>query len=224
MRKKVPWLALSLVSAALLFLISCAPSATTTKPSATTTAAPTTAVKTTPAATTAAPSGKPQYGGTITLLQATNITIFGTAVSNRPSGTPFMWEQITTSDRTVSLANGGKMAGEGAVRWMFDRKGVIIAPAEGKTKEELELLAIELGAEDIFLHGNALDIYTKPEDLEKMKKALEEKQIKIDSASLDYVAKEEVELSEKEKEAAQRLFEALDENDAVNDIYSNIKN
>ena len=126
--------------------------------------------------------------------------------------------------KAILNQNGGKMAGEGAVRWMFDRKGVIVVPAEGKTKEELELLAIELGAEDIFLHGNALDIYTKPEDLEKMKKALEEKQIKIDSASLDYVAKEEVELSEKEKEQAQKLFEALDENEAVNDIYSNIKN
>jgi len=126
--------------------------------------------------------------------------------------------------KAILNQNGGKMAGEGAVRWMFDRKGVIVVPAEGKTKEELELLAIELGAEDIFLHGNALDIYTKPEDLEKMKKALEEKQIKIDSASLDYVAKEEVELSEKEKEQAQKLFEALDENDAVNDIYSNTKN
>jgi len=146
--------------------------------------------------------------------------------------------------------NGGKLAGEGAVKWMFDRKGTITVSAGMTSKEELELLAIELGAEDVHWHDDALDIYTKPEDLEKIKKAIEEKfrlinnrespdfiedplqgrdstesgQIKIDSASLDYVAKEEVVLSEKEKEAAQRLFEALDENDAVNDIYSNIKN
>ena len=125
--------------------------------------------------------------------------------------------------RSILNQNGGKLAGEGAVRWMFDKKGVITVPSEGRTKEELELLAIELGAEDVYWHDNALDIYTKPEDLEKVKKALEEKQIKIDSASLDYVAKEEVELSEKDKQAAQKLFEALDENDAVNDIYSNIK-
>jgi YebC/PmpR family DNA-binding regulatory protein len=126
--------------------------------------------------------------------------------------------------KSILNQNGGKMAGEGAVRWMFDRKGVITVPAAGKTKEELELLAIELGADDVLFHGDTLDIYTKPEDLEKMKKALEEKQIKFDSASLDYVPKEEVVISEKEKEQAQRLFEALDENDAVNDIYSNNKN
>jgi len=126
--------------------------------------------------------------------------------------------------KTILNQNGGKMAGEGAVRWMFDRKGTITIPVEGKPKEELELLVIELGAEDVYWHDNSLDIYTKPEDLEKIKKALEEKQIKIESVSLDYIAKEEVELSEREKEHAQKLFDILDENDAVNDIYSNIKN
>ena len=126
--------------------------------------------------------------------------------------------------KSILNQNGGKMAGEGAVRWMFERKGVIEVPTEGKTKEDLELLAIELGAEDFSLSGNTLDIYTKPEDIEKMKKSFEEKQIKIESAYVDYIAKEQVELSEKEKEQAQRLFEALDENDAVNEIYSNIKN
>jgi YebC/PmpR family DNA-binding regulatory protein len=129
----------------------------------------------------------------------------------------------TLSEVKVILnQNGGKMAGEGAVRWMFDRKGII--SVSGGAKEELELLAIELGADDVKSDGNNIDIYTKPEDLEKVKKALEQKQIKIESASLDYIAKEEVEISEKEKEQAQRLFDALDENDAVNNIYSNLKN
>jgi transcriptional/translational regulatory protein YebC/TACO1 len=73
------------------------------------------------------------------------------------------------------------------------------------------------------LVGQELYIYTKPEELEVVKKALEGKQLKIESSGLDYVAKEEVALSEKDKEMSQRLFDALDENDAVNDIYSNIK-
>ncbi|MCX6722091.1 MAG: YebC/PmpR family DNA-binding transcriptional regulator [Candidatus Staskawiczbacteria bacterium] len=126
--------------------------------------------------------------------------------------------------RSILNQNGGKMAGEGAVRWMFERKGIIVISADGKTKEDLELMAIELGADDVKSRENKIDIYTKPEDLEKVKKALEEKQIKAESVTLDYVAKEEVALSEKEKEQAQRLFDALDDNDAVNEIYSNIKN
>lgn len=130
--------------------------------------------------------------------------------------------------KAILNQNGGKIAGEGAVRWMFDRKGAITVNSKTQNpnfkNDELEMLAIECGADDARWYDEELDIYTKPEDLEKVKKALEEKQIKIESASLDYVAKEEVELSERDKGAAQKLFEALDENDAVNDIYSNLKN
>lgn len=126
--------------------------------------------------------------------------------------------------KTTLNQNKGKLAGEGAVRWMFDRKGTIAVKANGKPKEDLEMAAIECGADDVKWYGEELEIYTKPEDLEKVKKALEEKQIKTESASLEWVAKEEVVISEKDKEQAQKLFEALDENDSVNDIYSNLKN
>ena len=148
-----------------------------------------------------------------------------------PGGIALIIDGITdNSNRTLGEIksilnqNNGKMAGEGAVRWMFERKGSITIKTEGKSKEDLEMLAIELGADDVHANEDSVDIYTKVEDFEKVKKALEEKQIKIESASLDYIPKEEVELSEKEKEQAQRLFEALDDNDAVNEIYSNIKN
>ena len=126
--------------------------------------------------------------------------------------------------RSILNQNNGKIAGEGAVRWMFERKGSIAVSLNGKSKEDLELLAIELGAEDVRSGDNKIDIFTKPENLEKVKKELEAKEIKIESAAIDMVAKEEVTISEKEKEQAQRLFEALDDNDAVNEIYSNIKN
>jgi len=130
----------------------------------------------------------------------------------------------TLSEIKVTLnQNNGKLAGEGAVRWMFEKKGVIIASGEGKSKDELEMLAIECGADDISWVENSLEIHTKPEDLEAVKKALEEKQLKIESASLEQVAKELIGISEKEKEQAERLFEALDENDAVNNVYSNLK-
>ena len=123
--------------------------------------------------------------------------------------------------------NNGKLAGEGAVRWMFERKGAITINSKSQNpilkNEELEMTAIESGADDVKWFGEELEIYTKPEDLEKVKKTLEEKGIKLESASLDYVAKEEVEISEKDKQSAEKLFEALNENDSVNDIYSNLK-
>ncbi len=119
----------------------------------------------------------------------------------------------------------GKLAGAGSVKWLFERKGTITVNNEQGTinKEELELKAIEEGAEDIYWHEDLLFVYTKPEELEKVKRNLEEKGIKIESSSLDWVAKETIENEEKEKESCEKLFEALDENDAVQDIYSNLK-
>jgi YebC/PmpR family DNA-binding regulatory protein len=121
--------------------------------------------------------------------------------------------------------SNGKMAGEGAVKWMFERKGVIAVNTEGQniSKEDLEMKAIEAGAQDTNWHESSLDIYTKPEELDSVKKNLEQIGIESESSSLDFVAKEEVELEEKQKESANKLFEVLDENDDVQDIYSNIK-
>ena len=151
-----------------------------------------------------------------------------------PGGIAIIVEGITDNkNRTlgeikqVLNQNGGKLVGEGSVKWLFERKGAIIIDIKNqKSKiknEEMELLAIEAGADDIYWHNNLLDIYTKPEDLEKVKKYLEEKEVIIDSVSLDWVAKDMIEIEEKDKAACQKLFEALDENDAVQDIYSNLK-
>ncbi len=125
--------------------------------------------------------------------------------------------------------NNGKLAGEGAVKWMFENKGTIIIDLntqteELKNKENLEIIAIEAGADDVKIENDIFIIYTKPEDLELVRKSLEEKQIKIDSSSISLVAKEEVEVSDREKEQTQKLFDILDDNDAVQDVYSNLKN
>ena len=104
------------------------------------------------------------------------------------------------------------------------KKETIQKTEELKNKENLEMIAIEAGSDDIKLENDILIIYTKPEDLELVKKSLEEKNIKIDSASLNLVAKEEVTVSDKESQQCQKLFDVLDDNDAVQDVYSNLKN
>ena len=122
----------------------------------------------------------------------------------------------------------GKLGGEGAVRWMFEKKGWLAIDLgsqtdELKNEEALEMTSIEAGAQDVHWQDGILDVYAEVEDFEKVKKSLEERGIVIDSASLDWVAKEEIALEEKEKESCLKLFEALDENDAVQEIYSNAK-
>lgn len=123
--------------------------------------------------------------------------------------------------------HGGKLVGEGAIKWMFERRGCLVINVgeqpNAKPKEELELLAIEAGAQDIYWHESFLDVYTKPEELESVKNNLEQKEIKIDSYSLDWLSREGIEVDEKTKENCQKLFDALDELDSVQEIYSNLK-
>jgi len=151
-----------------------------------------------------------------------------------PGGIALIIEGITDNKnralsevKQILSQNQGKLAGEGSVKWLFERKGVITLRItnsyEYTKKENLELMAIESGAEDIYWHDDFLDVFVKSDDLEKVKKTLEEKGLKTESASLDWVAKEPVAVEQKDKDASEKLFEALDENDAVQDIYSNLK-
>ena len=159
-------------------------------------------------------------------LEEISFELFG------PSGIAVIAETITDNkNRTISeikkILNdtNGKMANEGSVKWLFDRKGVIIINAgeTGKNKEEMEMIVIEAGAEDIKWHENSLEIFCKIEDLENIKNTLSEKGLIIESASLDWVAKDPVELPEKEKAACERFFDLLDDSDSVQEVYSNLK-
>lgn len=145
-----------------------------------------------------------------------------------PGGIAIIIEGITDNkNRTLGeiklilSQNNGKMVGEGGVQWMFDRKGIISVKTE--KSEESELAVIESGADDVYWHEEGLDVYTKPEDLEKVKKTLEDKKFETEAASLGWVAKELLEVSEKDKESCRKLFDALDENEGVQEIYSNLK-
>lgn len=157
-------------------------------------------------------------------LEEISIEVFG------PMGTTIILEGITDNkNRTLGEVRGtlsqygGKVASEGAVKWMFSHLGYIAVITENKSKEELELAAIESGAEDVVWSSELLEVYTKPEDLEKVRQALEAKQLKIDSSSLVWRPKEEVSFSGDGQQKIQKLFDALDENDAIQDIYSNLR-
>jgi YebC/PmpR family DNA-binding regulatory protein len=146
-----------------------------------------------------------------------------------PGGTAFIIEGITDNKnrsfneiKIILNQKGGKYVNEGGIKWMFEKKGVILVSAENKNKEEMELLAIEAEAEDIDWDENILYLYTKPEDFEKNKKSIEEKRLKIESANLEWVPRENIQVDEETKEKNQKLFEALDENDDVQNIYTNI--
>jgi len=151
-----------------------------------------------------------------------------------PGGTALIIEGITDNKnrtfneiRQVLSRFNGKLVEEGAIRWMFERKGLITIKLEDQkseyqNKENLELAAIEAGAEDIEWQQNNLSVYTPISQLYEIKKALEEKGIKIEEVSLDWKPKEVVSPKEEERKVLEKLFEALDELDSVQEIYSNL--
>jgi len=151
-----------------------------------------------------------------------------------PGGISIVIEGITDNkNRTLGeikqILNqyNGKLAQEGSVRWSFERKGIIVIaenqPEPENNKETLELKAIEAGAQDLFWQENLLEIHTLANDLQKVKNELEKQKIKIESASIGWVAKNEIGTPENEKQQAEKLFLALDENNDVQDVYSNLK-
>ena len=152
-----------------------------------------------------------------------------------PGGIAVIIEGITDNKNRTLLEvkqilnqSGGKLVEIGSVKWLFERKGCLtlnlsLQGENFQNREKLEMLVIEFGVEDFIWDDNILDIYTKIEDLDKIKKGLEEKGVKVDSASLDWVAKEEIQTDKNIKEACQKLFELLDELDSIQEIYSNLK-
>lgn len=136
--------------------------------------------------------------------------------------------------------HGGLIAGPGAVAWMFKKYGVItisvaptfrsersdqLGPKTSATSnlEELELKLIEWGASDIKVNNDRILVYTKPEDLQKVKENLDKENIPVESAEIEFVAKEKVEVGNEMKEKLKKLFEELDENDGVSNYYTNLK-
>jgi YebC/PmpR family DNA-binding regulatory protein len=148
-----------------------------------------------------------------------------------PNGVAMIIEGITDSKnralgeiKIILNRLGGKMVEGGAIKWMFDKKGLIMISQNDikKDRDEMEMLIIESGADNFIWEEEGIIVYTKPEELEKVKKYLEEQKVKITSANLEWVAKETVDMDEDTREKSQKLYESLDENDDVSNIYWNI--
>lgn len=125
--------------------------------------------------------------------------------------------------RSILSDHNGKMAESGSVNFLFDQKGIIEIEIIGQTlsKNDLEMVIIDSGAEDYEELEEQIYIYTKPYELEKVKKALEFKTIKIVSAKLEMMPKNYVKISDDNKESIIKLLEALEENDDVGEVFTN---
>lgn len=144
-------------------------------------------------------------------------------------GTAFIVEALTDNkNRTAGDVRhifdkfGGSMGATGCVSYMFKKKGVIIVPKDSISEDDLMLMALESGAEDILSDdSDVYEIYTAPSDLLTVKEALEQNGVKILSADRDMIADTDSELDEKQQETILKMIEKLEENDDVQNVYHN---
>src|SRR3954449_6429404 len=146
-----------------------------------------------------------------------------------PEGVAVIVEALTDNpNRTAAdvrhmfSKHGGNLGATGAVAWQFDRRGVVVVPADGVDEEELLLVAADGGADDIERDGDVFQVTSAPESLSAVRQAIEEAGFSVDSAELMLVPKTTVAVEDEAKaRQVMRLIDALEDNDDVQDVYAN---
>lgn len=123
--------------------------------------------------------------------------------------------------RSTFTRHGGSLAESGSVAWLFDSKGIISIDAANVDADELALQAIDAGAEDVKVESDIVEVYTIPEDLMKVRQALEKKGVTISSSELQKIPKTMVQLDDKAGLQALKLLDKLESIDDVQTVYSN---
>jgi YebC/PmpR family DNA-binding regulatory protein len=129
--------------------------------------------------------------------------------------------RISADVRQVFSKLGGSMAEPGAVGWQFSRRGVIVT-VDGVAEDDVMVAALEAGADDIVAQGDAWRVMTDPSEVYDVKAKLEAAGIETVSADSPLVAENLIEVTElKDAKAILRIIEALEDNDDVQDVFSN---
>jgi YebC/PmpR family DNA-binding regulatory protein len=146
-----------------------------------------------------------------------------------PGGVAVFVEALTDNrNRTAAevrhtfAKNDGNLGESGVVAWLFERKGVILVPADPVGEDELTLVAAEGGADDVTVEGSSYQITCPPEDLATVRAALEAAGIEPESAEVTMIPKTTVQIeAESAAKKLLRLMDALEDNDDVQEVYAN---
>ncbi len=146
-----------------------------------------------------------------------------------PGGVAVLIEVLTDNKnraaadvRNILTRSGGSLATSGAVSRLFKRQGIITFDGEKYTEDQIMEAALEGGAEDVATSDDVIEVVTAPEDFESVLNALNGKQFESMSAEISMVPEVEVELDKDATSKALRLIDRLEENDDVQNVYSNV--
>ena len=143
-----------------------------------------------------------------------------------PGGIALLVEVITNNkNRTVAeirhifSRNNGNMGESGSVAWKFDRRGVISVP-KTLSEDEMMMIVLDAGADDMEVEDESYDIYTSAADFEKVRASLEAQGIAITEAAIQMVPQNTIKVEGKDAEGVLRLVEAFEEHDDVQNVWA----
>jgi YebC/PmpR family DNA-binding regulatory protein len=145
-----------------------------------------------------------------------------------PGGVAIIVDVLTDNkNRAVSeirhafSKNGGNLGAEGAVAWMFTKKGVISIPKSAATEEKLTEIVLEAGAEDLSDEGENWEVLTDPKDFDTVLEAVKKANITPETAEITKIASSYTKLEGTQANAMIRLLEAIEDLDDTQNVYSN---
>ena len=145
-----------------------------------------------------------------------------------PAGVAVLIEAVTDNKnrttpeiRHAFSKNGGNIGDTGCVAWMFDQKGLIVVNKEGQDEDEIMMMALEAGAEDIQDEGDTFDVFTSPSEFESVRSQLTESGIEPLRAEISRIPQSTVAIEGQKAEQLLRLLEVLEEHDDVQNVYAN---
>jgi YebC/PmpR family DNA-binding regulatory protein len=145
-----------------------------------------------------------------------------------PGGVAIMMQALTDNrNRTVSelrnifTRHGGNLGEAGCVAWMFDPRGVIIVPREQIEEDALLEIVLDAGAQDLQTDQGSYEITTRPEDFDRVKGALAEKNLQVEGAEITLVPQSTVTVTGRESEQLLRLMDVLEDHDDIQRVYAN---
>ena len=147
-----------------------------------------------------------------------------------PGGVAVIVDTITDNrNRTVSdvrhcfAKNGGNLGNAGSVSFMFDEKGVlVIERTPGMDEDEMMMIALEAGAEDMKAEEDVFEIYTAPSDFSAVREELEKQGLSFLSAEVNKLPQNMVSVDDPEVlKNIQKLLDMLEDNDDVQNVYHN---
>jgi len=145
-----------------------------------------------------------------------------------PASVAILVEVATDNkNRTVAevrhlFSKGGGVMGEtGSVAWMFDKKGAITLPKQNKSEDDMTEIILDAGAEDLQSEEEFYIVLTSIESFETVRKALIDKKLTIENASLQWIAKNFINVTGEDAEKVGKLLESLEDSDDVQNVYSN---